>query len=217
MLQMVDPVWLDPEYIHAVANIKARGCTAFVLYAVARLTGANTALSGTVSLSMDTTTLERAADAAKYGEVSRDPHVEVFVPSVRWPKLAPAGQHVVVARVQYAPYQLKNGSWDENRSRSLGDAATAAIGRLIPGFADTILHRSVLTPHDVEQRFGVTEGALTQGELTLDQILFMRPVAGWGRYVTPIDGLYLGGAGTHPGPGILGGAGVLAAVEALRA
>ena len=216
LLGMVDPVWLDPELMLAVKNIKLRGCTAFVMYAVDRAVDDTTkSFTASVSLTATTTALERAADAAKYGELSGEPHVEVFSPTLRWPQLAPEYKHVVTARVQYAPYQLKAGAWDASQCDTLERKTTEAIARAVPNFEATILHRAVLSPVDVEERLGVTEGALTQGELTLDQILFMRPVAGCGRYAMPVSGLYLGGAGTHPGPAILGGAGLLAARRAI--
>jgi phytoene dehydrogenase-like protein len=143
--------------------------------------------------------------------------VEVSVPSVRWPNLAPSGKHVLVARVQYAPYRLKGGAkWDAGRRESLADKAIAAIEAVAPGFGSRILARVAWSPADLEERFGLTEGAPHQGELGLDQILFMRPVAGWGRHATPIDRLYLGGSGSHPGPGVLGGAGWLAAGRLLE-
>jgi phytoene dehydrogenase-like protein len=212
---MVDPVWLDPEFLLAVKNIKMRGCTAYAFYAIdGDLKDATRAF--TTSLTPSTVALEKAADAAKYGEVSSEPHVEFFAPTARWPQLAPHGANIIVARMQYAPYHLKNATWDKDRACALKDKVTAMIARVIPGFEESILHRAVFTPRDIEERFGVTEGALTQGELTLDQILFMRPVPSWGRYAMPIDGLYLGGAGAHPGPGVLGGAGYLAARTALR-
>jgi phytoene dehydrogenase-like protein len=170
--------------------------------------------TASVSLTSSTIALERAADAAKYGEVSAEPHVELFSPTLRWAQLAPEFKHVVTARVQYAPYTLRSGAWSAADRDALGDKVTAAISAVIPNFDDTILHRVVLAPPDIEERFGVTEGAVTQGELTLDQILFARPVPGLGGYAMPIAGLYLGGAGAHPGPGILGGAGLLAAKRA---
>jgi phytoene dehydrogenase-like protein len=222
LLRLIDPVWLDPEFLRAVGNIKFRGCTAVVQYAlgdIPRVPGLNNptqALASVVSLTDNLDALERAYDAAKYGRVSAQPHVEITVPSLRWPTLAPAGRHVLVARVQYAPHHLRGGAtWDDDRSDDLAGAVTAAIGRVSPGFASNVLHRAVLTPDDLETRFGLTEGAVTQGELTLDQILFMRPVAGWGRYAMPIAGLYLGGSGTHPGPGVVGGSGWLAAQRVL--
>jgi phytoene dehydrogenase-like protein len=216
-LDWVDPVWLDPEFIHAVRNIRHRGCTAVALYALdalPRIPGLASpeALAGTVSLTPRVESLERAADAAKYGRVSEKPHVEVTVPTLHWPDLAPAGKHVLAARVQYAPYRLAGAAgWDAARRDALADSVTAAIEGVAPGFGSTVLHRAAWSPLDLEQRFGLREGAATHGELGLDQILFMRPVAGWGNHATPIAGLYLGGAGTHPGPGILGGPGLLAA------
>lgn len=139
------------------------------------------------------------------------PHVELHVPTVHWPGMAPAGRHVMLARVQYAPHALRKGSWDTARRTALADAVGAAIETIYPGFTSRVAHRAILTPVDLDERFGTYEGSTAQGELALDQILFMRPCAGWGRHRTPVEGLYIGGAGTHPGPGILGGAGWLAA------
>ncbi|MGH7618447.1 MAG: phytoene desaturase family protein [Gemmatimonadaceae bacterium] len=210
LLGLVDPVWLDPELLLAVRNIKFRACTAVVHYAVERLPPAlsSDALASVVSLSPHLDVLERAYDAAKYGTVSDEPHVELTSPTVRWPSLAPSGKHVVTARVQYVPY-LASGAG------GVGDRVTALISRALPGFAESVTHRAVFTPSDLAARFQLSGGALTHGELTLDQILFMRPVAGLARYATPVAGLYLGGAGSHPGPGVVGGAGWLAARAAL--
>jgi len=218
LLGLVDPVWLDPEFLHAVKNIKFRGSTAIVHFAVDRLPDASgLSTGGMVSLTSSLDAMERAADAAKYGTVADEPHVEIVAPSARWPSLAPPGKHVLSATVRYAPYRLRDDTtWDSTRATALADKVTSAVSRVIPGFADTIVDRQVLTPVDIESRFAVTEGALTHGELTLDQILFMRPVPGYGRHAMPIDGLYLGGAGTHPGPGILGGSGWLAAKQVLK-
>jgi phytoene dehydrogenase-like protein len=216
-LDLVDPVWLDPELMRALGNIRHRGCTAFVLYALDALPecpglSSREALPGVVSLTPELVALERAADAAKYGTVPERPHVEVTVPTLLWPGLAPSGKHVAVARVHYAPYRLRDGtSWDDRRRDGLADSVTTAIESVAPGFRALVLHRAVLSPFDLESRFGLREGASSHGELALDQILFMRPVAGWGRHDTPVAGLYLGGAGSHPGPGVLGGAGWLAA------
>jgi phytoene dehydrogenase-like protein len=220
LLEWVDPVWLDPEFIRDVRNIRFRGCAAFVLYALDALpevpSVAAEALSGTVSLTPSLEALEKAADAAKYRQVSEQPHVEFSLPSLHGRGLAPEGKHVLVARAQYAPYRLRDGAaWDTAQRDRLADAVTTAIGNVIPCFSTRVLHRETWTPVDLEERFGLTEGAVTQGELGLDQILFMRPVAGWSRYAMPIDGLYLGGAGTHPGPGIVGGPGWLAAKRVL--
>jgi phytoene dehydrogenase-like protein len=215
-LEWIDPVWLDPEFVRAVGNIRHRGCTAFVLYALDALPefpglASNDALSGIISLTADLVALERAADAAKYGRVSERPHVELTVPTLLWPDLAPASRQIAIARVQFAPYRLRDGSWDDTRRDALAASVTSAIEAIAPSFRSRVLHLSVWSPADLEARFGLCEGASSQGELGLDQILFMRPVPGWGRHATPISGLYLGGCGTHPGPGILGGAGWLAA------
>ena len=222
LLGLVDPVWLEPEFLHAVRNIKFRGCTAFVQYALDRLpqlpgvAESDATLAGAVSLTPSMEALERAYDAAKYGSVSAEPHVEITVPTLRWQSLAPPGKHILVARAQYAPHRLRDGAtWDAGRSCTIADAITACIERAIPGFSATVLHHEALTPGDLETEYRLTEGALTHGELMLDQILFMRPVAGWGRYAMPIDGLYLGGPGAHPGPGVLGGPGWLAAKRVL--
>jgi len=218
----VDPVWLDPEFLLAVRNIRHRGCAAVVAYALERIPDlpglpGEDALGGIVSLTPSLSALERAADAAKYGAVSERPHVEFTVPTVATPALAPDGRHVLVARAQYAPYRLRDDApWDAARRDQVAKTVTAAIEAVSPCFSSRILHQRAWSPADLESTFGLREGASSQGELGLDQILFMRPVAGWGGHTTPIAGLYLGGSGSHPGPGILGGAGWLAARRILR-
>jgi len=221
LLEWVDPVWLDPDFLHAVGNIRHRGCTAVVAYALETLPElpgleSKHALAGLVSLTSSLASLEKAADAAKYGAVSDPPHVECTVPTLVWPDLASQGRHVLVARVQYAPHRLRDGAaWDQARRDAVADGVTAAIEAVAPCFGSRILHRVAWSPRDLEEQYGLREGAASQGELGLDQILFMRPLAGWGRHATPIAGLYLGGAGTHPGPGVLGGPGWLAAERLL--
>jgi phytoene dehydrogenase-like protein len=218
LLGMVDPVWLDPELLLALRNVRYRGCTAFVLYgldALPDLNDADVLLRGAVSLSADVVSIERASDAVKYGAVAEAPHIEITAPSLHWSGHAPAGRHVLVARVHYAPFRLREGVWDAARSDALADTVTAAIDAVSPCFSSRIAARATVSPADLESRYALTEGAATHGELGLDQILFMRPVAGLGRSATPIDGLYLCGAGTHPGPGVPGGPGWLAAERAL--
>lgn len=220
LLGMVDPVWLDPEFLLNVRNVRFRGCASMVCFALDELPTirgldanvADRALAGVVSLTPELDTLQRAADAAKYRTVAERLHVEITVPTLRWPAMAPDGTHVLVARAQYTPHELQPGdSWDVARRDALADAVTAHIETALPGFATRIRDRAALTPADFEERSGLTEGALTHGELALDQVLFMRPIPGWSHYAMPIGGLYLGGAGTHPGPGIRGGPGWLAA------
>lgn len=205
-LGLVDPVWLDPEFLLAVKNIKRRGSTAYLIYQLDAFpcepgSGLARALTGMVSLSSSLDSIEKAYDAVKYGQIATDPHIEITMPSIR--SSGAAGPHVLVASVRFAPQSAD--------ATQLGEKVTTAISRVLPRLKEVTHQTVVLTPAEVERRFGVTGGALTFGELTLDQILFMRPVAGWGRYATPVSGLYLGGPGTHPGPGIFGASGLLAA------
>lgn len=203
LLRMIDPVWLDPEFVRAVRNIRYRGCAAWVTYALEQVPDLP---PGVITLSSTTDGIERPFDAIKYGEASPRPHVEI---SLR------ADLKVLLARAQYIPHTLREGPWDTARKDALGDLVSAKIAKAIPNFAKLARVRRVLTPADLEHLFGVPEGALTHGEMGLDQILFMRPVAGYGRHAMPIRGLYLGGAGTHPGPGIAGGPGFLAARQVM--
>jgi len=209
-LRLVDPIWFDPDFLHAVRNIKFRGSRATALFAMDGLPD-TTGLDGVVSCTPTTVALERAYDAAKYGETSERPHVEFTVPTLRWPDLAPAGKHVVVAHVQW----VSDGRTVGPSDRALPDVVTSILDDSLPGFASRVRHRTVMTPADLAERYGLTEGAVTHGELTLDQIMFMRPVPGSGQYAMPLTGLYLGGAGAHPGPGVLGGPGWLAARRGL--
>jgi phytoene dehydrogenase-like protein len=221
LLGLVDPVWLDPEFLLAVRNLKFRGCSAKVSYALDALpdfTGLRTGtpvLTGALLLSGSLLELERAADAAKYGRISERPHVEVQLPSLRWPDLSPKGKHLLVAHAQWAPYRLREGQWDAAGRDALANQITRAIEQVAPGLGGLVLQREVLTPADLEQRYGMTEGAVSHGEMSLDQILFMRPVPGAAGYALPLRGLYLCGAGAHPGHGISGGPGWLAAKRVL--
>lgn len=159
--------------------------------------------------------IERAFDAAKYGGVSADPWMELTVPSVLDADLAPRGQHVVSAYFQYAPYHLRGTTWDVERER-LGDTATRTIERYAPGFESTIVTREIITPLDLERAYGLSGGHIFHGELALDQLYVTRPLLGWARYQTPIRNLYLCGSGTHPGTGLTGRSGALAAKAILR-
>jgi phytoene dehydrogenase-like protein len=206
-LELVDSVWLDPELMRDVGNIKFRGCTAFVHYALDSLPASSLStadLASIVSLSPTMTSIERAYDPVKYSERATTPHIEISMPSLRWPSLAPAGQHALIARVQYVPYS-------DASADSLAADVTSAIEAVLPSFRATIRETRVTSLRTLASEYGLTEGSITGGELTLDQILFMRPVAGWARYRMPVSGLFLGGVGCHPGPGVCGGAGWLAA------
>jgi phytoene dehydrogenase-like protein len=227
LLGFVDPVRLAPEFLRRVQNIRMRGALAKVNYAVSALPNfsglrslqtdeRNAALSGCVRLARDMDAIEQAFDAAKYGGYSEDPWIELAIPSVADRDLAPAGRHVVSAYVQFTPYTLRGKSWDAERDR-LGDVTTKTIERYAPGFSASVIARQVITPLDLEQMWGLTGGHIFHGELALDQLVFARPLLGWARYETPLRHLYLCGCGTHPGIGIDGRSGLLAAKEVIRA
>jgi phytoene dehydrogenase-like protein len=220
-LRLVDGACLSPEFVKRVAHIRMRGTLAKVNYAVAAAPDfaalrsvdeiqRAAALSGCVRIAQHTDTIERAFDAAKYGRYAEEPWIELAIPSLADPALAPAGQHVVSAYVQFAPYRLSGTDWDGERS-VLGDLTTRAIERYAPGFARSVIAQQVVTPLDLERNWGLTGGHIFHGELALDQLGLARPLLGWARYRTPLRNLYLCGSGTHPGIGIDGRSGMLAA------
>ncbi len=206
LLGLVDPGWLDPEMIRAARHIRCRGVAARVTLALDRPAGFSTFV---VAPSLDY--IERAYDDAKYGCVSRAPYLEA-----RGDGATADGRHRVEVHLQYAPYALAKGEWDEPRRAELGDLAVEVLSQYLPGFDAAIVERSVLSPHDLEQVYGFPEGQAYHAELALDQALWMRPIPGWARYRMPISGLYLCGPGTHPGGGIAGAAGANAAQVILR-
>jgi phytoene dehydrogenase-like protein len=161
--------------------------------------------------------MERAYDDAKYGHFSRKPYIDMIIPTLVDPSMAPPGKHVISCFVQYAPYALApgSGSWDDQRE-AFGDAVIDRIAEFAPNIRDVILHRQVLTPLDIERTTGLSEGNIFQGELSLEQLFFNRPVPGYARFKTPVKGLWLCGSATHPGGGIMGANGRIAAMEVLR-
>ena len=158
---------------------------------------------------------ERCYDIAKLGEIPEELWVDCVVASNVDPSLAPEGRHVMTCFVQYVPYRLKKGTWDENREL-LGDRVVRKIGEYAPNVPGSVVARQVLTPLDLERTYGLTEGNIFHGDLNLEQLFFMRPVAGCAQYRTPVDGLYLCGAGTHPGGGVTGAPGHNAARQVLK-
>jgi phytoene dehydrogenase-like protein len=172
-------------------------------------------LDGAISISPSVDYIERAYDDAKYGDFSRRPYIDMIIPSMIDPDMAPPGKHVVSCFVQYAPYDLREGTWDEKRE-ALGDAVVNTLAEYIPNLKDIILHRQVMTPLDIERTIGLSQGNIFQGELTLSQLFFLRPAAGVAQYRTPIQNYYQCGSGTHPGGGITGAPGRLAALEILK-
>jgi phytoene dehydrogenase-like protein len=159
--------------------------------------------------------VERAWDDAKYGRPSERPLLELTIPTMYDPSLAPAGKHIMGIFLQYAPYTLRDANWDELRE-PFGDRVIALIEEYVPNIRSIIEHRQVLSPLDLERRFGITGGNIFHGEMSLDQMFVMRPLAGWARYRTPVSGLYLCGSGAHPGGGVMGAPGYNCAREMIR-
>lgn len=221
LLQLVEPTYLDPHFLLQVQNIRARGTVAKVnlaLDALPNFKGASdhtSVLGGIIHIGPTLDYLERAADAAKYGRFSEKPFLEVVIPTVADPLLAPQGKHVMSVWMQFAPYNLRDSTWNDQRE-TLGNMVINLLEEHAPGFKNLVLHRQVLTPFDLAQTYGLTGGHLYHAELGLDQIFFMRPMPGWARYHTPIKNLYLCGSGTHPGGGVTGLPGYYAAKEILK-
>jgi phytoene dehydrogenase-like protein len=171
-------------------------------------------LRGAVSISPSIDYMERAYDDAKYGRYSRRPYIDIVIPSLTDPSVAPPGKHVMSCFVQYAPYHLKDATWDEKRDE-FGDTVVNTISEFAPNLKKIILHRQVVTPLDLEREWGLSEGNIFQGELTLEQLFFLRPAPGWAQYKTPVNALYMCGSATHPGGGIMGAPGRNAALKIL--
>lgn len=224
--KLVDPIHLDPFFMRQVNNIKYRGSAARVHLALAELphfsalNGANGGdqsayLRGRIQIAPSLNYVEKAADAAKYGDYARQPYLEATIPTLLDPSLAPAGRHVMSVYVQFAAYHLRHSDWETERE-ALGQVVIDTLSAYAPNLKPAILHTHVLTPLDLERTYGLTEGNPNHGEMTLDQFLYMRPVAGWAQYRTPLPGLYLCGAGAHPGGGVTGLPGQNAAREILK-
>jgi len=220
-LKIIGADHLPAEFVASLERYKFRGSSGKVNLALdglpdfKALPGPGAHLRGAISISPSVDYMERAYDEAKYGDYSRRPYIDIVIPSLTDPSVAPAGKHVMSCFVQYAPFHLKTGAWDDCRD-AFGDAVVNTIAEHAPGFKDRILHRQVLTPLDLERQFGLTEGNIFQGELTLDQLFFLRPIPEWSSYATPIRRLYLCGSATHPGGGIMGAPGRNAALRVLK-
>jgi phytoene dehydrogenase-like protein len=221
-LKMVAASELPNEFLHSIRGIKMEGPCAkvnLVLDAEPRFTGTSptaTALERTFyTLVPSLAFAEHCYDIAKFGEVPEELWVDCVVSSNADPSLAPAGKHILTCFVQYVPYHLREGNWDEKREL-LGDRVIRKITEYAPNVPNSIVARQVLTPLDLERTYGLTEGNIFHGDLRLEQLFFMRPVSGWSQYRTPVDGLYLCGAGTHPGGGVTGAPGHNAAHQVLR-
>ena len=221
--KLTDASLLPPTFARRLQNYRMNGTVAKLNLALAALPafkgldGSPEALSGRIHIGPEIDYLERAFDDSKYGNFSRAPYLEITIPSLTDPSLAPEGQHVMSIYMQYAPYKLKNGNWHEETQRiALGDAVVKTISQYAPDLPDKILHHQIITPVDLEDSYGLTGGHIFHGELALDQVFTMRPMLDWARYRTPIENLYLCGSGTHPGTGLTGGSGANAAREILK-
>jgi phytoene dehydrogenase-like protein len=222
-LRLVDPMNLEPGFLTRIRNYRTPGTTAKVNFALGALpafrglTGdAAASLGGRLHVGPTIDYLERAYDASKYGEISTEPYLDVSLPSIADPSLAPAGRHVMSVYMQYVPFKLRGGgSWDYHRSNISG-SVLRTLEHYAPGVTGLVEHEQVITPADLESTYGLTGGHVLHGELALDQLFTMRPTLGWAQYATPLRNLYLCGSGTHPGDGLTGGSGQNAAREILR-
>jgi phytoene dehydrogenase-like protein len=219
-MQLVGEQHLPGDFAHAIRNFKFRGSSGKVNLALSELPnftclpGMGPHLRGAISISPSVDYLERAYDDAKYGEVSKQPYMDIVIPSMIDPSMAPPGKHVMSIFVQYVPYNLAGG-WTDARREAFGDTVVDTLAQYAPNIRSAILHRQVITPADIERMVGISEGNIFHGELALEQMFFLRPVPGWAKYRTPIDGLYQCGSGTHPGGGVMGASGRNAAMTIL--
>jgi len=219
--KFLEPSELPADFLEGVRRYKFRGSSGKVNLALDALPdfkclpGPGAHLRGAISVSPGMDYMERAYDDAKYGRYSRRPYIDMVIPSLTDPSVAPPGKHVLSCFVQYAPYKLAKGTWDEQREE-FGDNVVNTIAEYAPNLKNIIIGRQVLTPLDLEREFGLTQGNIFQGELSLEQLFFLRPVAGWAYYRTPIRNLYMCGSATHPGGGIMGANGRLASQVILK-
>lgn len=214
-LSLLDPTVLEPGFVHRISNYRAKGTTAklnLVLENAPLPSDLLPGAGGRLHLGPGIDDLERAFDASKYGRWSDEPWLDVAIAPA---SESGAGTMVVSVMAHFAPYHLRDTTWASARD-SFAEAVLRTLDSYVPGLSGTIVARELLTPVDLEERFGLTGGHIHHGEPGLDQLFLMRPVMGWARYHTPVTGLYLCGAGTHPGPGLTGGSGQNAAREILR-
>ncbi|HVS82777.1 MAG TPA: NAD(P)/FAD-dependent oxidoreductase [Pyrinomonadaceae bacterium] len=223
LLELLDFGELEPSFLNKIRNYRAHGTVAKVHLALsalpefAGLSDGDTVekLSGRIHIGPDIDYLERAFDAAKYGCFSPRPYLDITIPSLTDPSLAPDGAHVMSIHVQFAPYKLKDGDWDSRREE-LGNTVVNALSDYAPNLKESLVARQVITPLDLEQTYGLSGGHIHHGEMSLDQLFAFRPLIGWAQYRTPIKGLYLCGAGTHPGGGVTGAPGLNASREIIK-
>jgi phytoene dehydrogenase-like protein len=221
LLKLTDPTHLSPDFVQKLQHYRGNGTVAKVNLALSGLpnftaikNGNGSALKGRIHIGHEIDYLERAFDESKYGNFSRQPYLEATIPSLTDPTLAPDGKHVMSIYMQYAPYKLK-GDWESQR-KELGQTVVKTLAQYAPNLPELILTHQIITPLDLEEKYGLTGGQIFHGDLALDQFFTMRPLLDWARYRTPIQNLYLCGSGTHPGVGLTGGSGANAAREILK-
>jgi phytoene dehydrogenase-like protein len=220
--KFLEPNELPGEFLEDVKRYKYRGSSGKVNLALDGLPefrclpGDGAHLRGALSISPSVEYMERAYDDAKYGKFSRRPYIDMVIPSLTDPSVAPPGKHVMSCFVQYAPYKLAEGTWDDQQREAFGDNVIDTISEHIPNIRKIIVGRQVLTPLDLEREFGLTQGNIFQGELSLEQLFFLRPVPGWAYYKTPVENLYMCGSATHPGGGIMAAPGRIASQVILK-
>src|SRR5919202_5477626 len=220
-LGLVESEELPDDFVAAIRSNKFRGSSGKVNLALGELPdftcmpGHGPHLRGAISISPSVDYVERAYDDAKYGHFSKQPYMDIVIPSMIDPGMAPPGKHVMSIFVQYAPYTI-DGGWDDGKREAFGDAVVDTLACFAPNIRNAIIHRQVITPADIERVTGLSEGNIFEGELALHQLFFFRPAPPWAGYKTPIKSFYQCGSGTHPGGGIMGASGRLAALEVLR-
>jgi phytoene dehydrogenase-like protein len=217
-LRLVDPVDLDPNFLLKMRNYRAQGTSAKINLALDGLPAFSSdasKLTGRIHIGPEIDYLERAFDASKYGEFSKEPYLDVTIPSLTDSSLAPDGKHVMSIHCQFAPYKLRAGDWN-SRGQEFADTVINQLSTFAPGLKDLILSGQVITPLDLEQTYGLSGGHIHHGEQALDQFFTFRPLIGFAQYRTPLQRLYLCGAGTHPGGGVTGMPGSNAAREIVK-
>ncbi|HET7202822.1 MAG TPA: NAD(P)/FAD-dependent oxidoreductase [Steroidobacteraceae bacterium] len=220
-LEFVDSRHFPDEFTAAIRNFRVRGSSGKVNIALSELPqftclpGEGPLHRGAISISPSIDYVERAYDDAKYGQFSRRPYMDIIIPSMIDRDMAPPGHHVMSCFVQYAPYDIEGG-WDDAKREAFGEAVISTIERYAPDIRRAIVGKQVITPKDIERIAGITGGNIFHGELLLHQLFFLRPAPGWADFRTPLPGYYYGAAGAHPGGGIMGAAGKMAAEEALK-
>ena len=221
-LKLTDPEHLPPNFVKKVNNFKIRGSSGKVNIALDSMpnfpviSDNNPCLKGDIHFTDSIERMERAYDDWKMGSWSRDPFLDMMIPTLTDPTMAPPGKHFMSCFVQYCPPKVGGKNWTKENKDAFGETVIQQIADHSPGFKDKILHMEVRTPKELEEEVGLTEGNIFQGELTFDQLLFNRPIPGYAQYRSPIKGLYMCGSSTHPGGGVMGAPGRNAAVEILK-